>query len=345
MNEIYKQLKSALKSELLPQFVGLRRETKELGLLIKKLIAKEPPEIQKAEVQNFPALPERYNVLVENDRSEELIKAIVHLKESVEKGDLTMMDRLVEVLVANEKAAADRTSETFDEIDKHGSAIVDALLQLDKDHLEVTVKNQPEPIAFPDVQRVEIIKQNEPRVKIMNSEPQDAVPVVLVSKDRRKFYDMITDGLRSQALSLHGVKDKLQAVIDAIEAIDITLDADTINVGLDDLEELNGKATKHDYGSVNIAGSATATLATITAAAGKTILLKGAYGSGENRGRFFIEVDGSEKWAARNTNQSNNVEMHQELIIAATKSAVLKVENLSAVAKDFEGSIYGYELG
>ena len=177
-----KQFRKALKAEITPLIIGLRNDNKALWKAIKLLVSEqkktknvkiqnqiEPPEIQKVETIN----PQR-EIKVNNFPEKIRVRGIKGLFASLNGNIRTGDNLLVKAVLQVEKAL--------------------------KSHIfKVQVQNQKE-IKFPKVQTVDFVKEIKEllkqeavqRVKIDNSTPKDAIPVVLVDKDKKRFYNAIS---------------------------------------------------------------------------------------------------------------------------------------------------------
>ncbi len=180
-----KQLRKALKAEVSPLLIGLRNDNKALWKAVKLLVSEqkktknvkiqnqiEPPEIQKVETIN-PQKEIKVNNFPEKIRVRGIKGLFASLNGNIRTGDNLLVKSILQV----EKAL--------------------------KSHIfKVQVQNQKE-IIFPKVQTVDFVKEIKTllkelkqevvqRVKIENSTPKDAIPVVLVDKDKKRFYNAIS---------------------------------------------------------------------------------------------------------------------------------------------------------
>lgn len=174
-----KPFRSALKSVVEPLLIGLRNEVKKLT----EKIEAGQASTQKTEVTNFPEqrdeikvsnLPETQKVEVTNPQEQVNVKG------------------LGEGLSTLKEAIVKRLTTTSD-------SIVNSIKELGGKTLSVKITNQKE-IKFPKTQGVKLsdadmqtlikgIKQEVQRVQIENSQPGEAVPVVLTDRDRRRFVE------------------------------------------------------------------------------------------------------------------------------------------------------------
>ncbi len=180
-----KQLRKALRAEVNPLLIGLRSDNKQLWKAIKLLIEEQKktrnvnikrqefPEIQKVETTN----PQR-EIKVSNFPETTKVVGI--------KGLFGNLYNKLEQLENKRDEGLQRLFLGFTK------AI--------KVHIfKVRVEN-PTEIKFPKVQTVDFVKgikellkqEAVQRVKIENSTPKDAIPVVLVDKDKKRFYNILS---------------------------------------------------------------------------------------------------------------------------------------------------------
>ena len=176
-----KDFKKALKAEVAPLLIVLRKEIAGLTKVTKLLVSEQKktrnvniksqefPDVQKVETIN-PQTEVKVKNFPEATRVKGIRGLFSDLGNKIRQGD----EGVIKILLLK-----------FDE--------------LRKSTLKVEVQNQ-KAIVFPKVQTVDfvkelkhILKQAEvQRVKIENSTPGEAVPVVLTSKDKKRFYDAIS---------------------------------------------------------------------------------------------------------------------------------------------------------
>ena len=246
MEELQKKLKAALASEISPLLIGLRNEIKALNELAARIAAKEPPDVQAVEVQNDP----RAEL---TERLEAVRKATQEAGEATQKAVADFTQKLLVEISAGEdlsravmrgvredvRAEGEQGRGAFAKaIEAMGAGIVKTMLQLKTAIWRVEITNPPE-LKLPDVIKAEITNQPEEpaerRVRIVNEKPEEAVPVVLTSKDRKRFYEvMIALSGIGGGESLANIAGLLQQIIQ--NTADIELKADTININLDQLE-------------------------------------------------------------------------------------------------------------
>lgn len=223
-----KTFKAALKSVIAPLLIVIRREQKETN---KKLddLKESRPEVQKTEVTNLQKeievtnFPKQIKAEITNPQKEVEVKGIAGYFRDVTKTVGASFTKSITYLV-------DETRKGFKDL---------------KDNtFKVTVTNQKD-VKFPKVQDValkeldqilEALKQRVvQRVKIENSTPGEAIPVVLTNKDKRRFYDtllQITGGT-----NLDNVKRKLDEIITVLENLDVTINAGDIQIGAVELKD------------------------------------------------------------------------------------------------------------
>ena len=202
-----KKIKQIIKTELLPYFVGIRNSIKETNDKLQKMLEVEPPEVIKAEVINHQTPPEVQKVEQINPVTEVKAEIINPQKEVEVKG-------FVETILNFSKAIATRIA-SFEE--GVGAAFKDLSGRIFK----VEVQNQPEiKIEKTDLGPVENLlktiaaKQAPEKIKITNSTPEEAIPVILTRKDRKNFYDALNSMINATEVNLDGVKTLLQEIED-----------------------------------------------------------------------------------------------------------------------------------
>ncbi|KKM01602.1 hypothetical protein LCGC14_1792800, partial [marine sediment metagenome] len=181
-----KDFKKALKAEVAPLLIVLRKEIAGLTKVTKLLVSEQKktrnvniksqefPDVQKVETIN-PQTEVKVKNFPEATRVKGIRGLFSDLGNKIRQGD----EGVIKILLLK-----------FDE--------------LRKSTLKVEVQNQ-KAIVFPKVQTVDfvkelkhILKQAEvQRVKIENSTPGEAVPVVLTSTDKKKFYNAISEVVRA----------------------------------------------------------------------------------------------------------------------------------------------------
>lgn len=164
----------------MPFVVGLRNEIKETNKAIEKLAKK--PDIKKLSVDNFPTqkdvvFPETQKVEVENNiktievsnfPNEINVRGFNAMPKSLEKGFKFLSDYLSSSSKDVAQLISDALANTFN--------VRVTNPQTFPKEMKVTVQNQKDfPTSF----------------KILNKEAKDAIPVILTSKDRKKFYNAL----------------------------------------------------------------------------------------------------------------------------------------------------------
>lgn len=109
--------------------------------------------------------------------------------------------------------------------------IKDAIGKIGDNVFKVRVQN-PTEVDLGNVEKLlkDLLKKaKDPSgIKILNSEPKHAIPVVLTDKSLRSFYNAMTQVIAGNDINL-------QRVIEALE--NIKIDADSVNLNTDELEE------------------------------------------------------------------------------------------------------------
>ncbi len=200
-----KKIQEALKAELKPLLVGLRNDFADFAKLLERILEKEPPEIQKTEVINTLIPPEVQKVEVGN------------FPEPIKEVSITNPQKEVEV--KGLKGFVGQVIHSFDHFNQLGKMVSKGFDTLKINVFRVKVENQKE-VKFPDVQKVQlqltkeliaILKQAVvQRVKIENSTPSEAIPVVLTNAERRRFYDILQQV--TGGVNLGNVKDLLKQI-------------------------------------------------------------------------------------------------------------------------------------
>lgn len=208
-----KKLKELLRGEFLPLFVGLRTELKSLGEQLEKLIGKAPPEVQKTEITNLP---------------ENIKEITVSNLPEIQKTEITNFPEPVKEVEIKNLSGIHTALDGLKFIWEMGvGSIIKGFKDLREAVFKVNVENQ---IEFPKSIRVENLNEiakAEPTViptqfKISNSQPDEAVPVILTTADRKSFYNAIQQVLAGNDVDLSGVKSRLDDVVTAIENIEVT---------------------------------------------------------------------------------------------------------------------------
>ncbi len=214
MNELKRQLKDALKGELSPLLIGLRNEIKELSRKTDKLIDKKIKETIKTLIVNPE--PEVKKVVVENFPEKQKLGFIK-----------TFFTKALEAIyLGNER--------THSAIEKETKQADRRALKALRQIYEVKVKNPSKPPKVQDVKVLNQIKQLE-RVFITNSDPADAIPVVLTSRDRKRFYEVLLS--IGGGANLAGVKKQLDVINNTLENLDVTINAGDISIGAVEIKD------------------------------------------------------------------------------------------------------------
>jgi len=220
-------LKAALKSVVAPLLIGVRNDLKSLG---KKFDAFKG-NTQKTEVTNFPE--QNKEIRVSNFPEQTKVEVTNPQKEVKVKG-------LGDALSTLKDAVVKRLSTTTD-------SIVKSIGELKDSTIKVTIENQKD-IEFPKEQKVKmaedqidrIIKELKQevvqRVKIDNSTPGEAIPVVLTEKTKKRFYDAISQMITGGA-NLGNVKDKLDQVIFELQNLEVNIEAGDIQIGAVEIKD------------------------------------------------------------------------------------------------------------
>ena len=217
-DNVKKKLAEALRSEVNPLLIGLRSDTKRVAKLLEKLIAKEPPKLQKTEVQNFPKPGvqkiEAEKIIVENTDAKAIAEAAATIVEEIQatgaetEGATQNLEREV-------GAQAEKTRGAFAKaIVGLGTAMAKAAADIKRSVFKVQVTNPPEPFVMPDVVKVEEQHKQEPPkvqdVKVVNDKPSEAMPVILTSRDRKRFYDLLVQLTGGGGVNLGNIKKLLE---------------------------------------------------------------------------------------------------------------------------------------
>src|SRR3990170_2774220 len=223
-----KKLKEVLKGEFLPLFVGLRNELKNLGIQLEQLILKAPPEIQKTEVTN--QITPSVNMVVDNFPDIQKTE-ITNYPEPVKEIDVKKIDDVI--------GATKGTNILLGSVWK---AITEGLANLKNSILKVEVQNQQEFPKSIRIDNLDEIAKAEPVVipqqfKISNSQPSEAIPVVMTTADRKSFYNAIQQVIAGNDIDLSGVKSLLADIKTAVQNIDITINAGDIEIGAVEIKD------------------------------------------------------------------------------------------------------------
>ena len=176
-NDIQKKLQVALQKELKPLFIGLRNDLAALLSEQKKQTAKKPPTVQKIKVTNHPDIQKVEQINVPRE-----VKITNPQKEVNVNGIKQLFGNLYNKLAQIHLEDTNTLTKLFAGLTKALKAQV----------FKVRVENQ---LALPTVLKVEEQNPTEQKqlqdVRITNSKPREAIPVVLVSHDLKRFYDVM----------------------------------------------------------------------------------------------------------------------------------------------------------
>lgn len=324
-----KEIKNIILNDIRPLFVGLRNELKDVKKKIDLLTAKKPPEIQKVNVEN-----ETKEVEVKNLPQTQKVEILNH----PEKQDLSFIDKLVASLGGTIQLGFKTSVAGMTEIKNAVNLGIDSLK---KNIFKVEITNKQE---LPEVIKVEEVnKQEIPNsVSIKNKEPNEAIPVRLTTKDGQKFYNAIAQLVGLSDINLSDVKKKLDSIIE--NTADISIDADSINLNVDELEILLGKILVENFGEANVAPSTENALASIIVPVGKKIRIKGVNAEGDDDGIFRLYVNSTKKWQGRNSWSNRSISDILEIEAIAGDTITLKVFNTKGTSKNYSGTIYGYQF-
>jgi len=178
---------------------------------------------------------------------------------------------------------------------------------------EVTVTNLSD-IKQPTIPRT---------VRISNSTPSEAIPVVLTTHDRKRFYEVLT------TISDAGAKANIEI--------------GDINANLDTLEHLQGSALMEAYGEESDVPPATETeLASFVVPAGTYVLVKGIDATGDRDARFLLYTNGTKKAEWRTNWCSRNIVSGIEARASAGQTISLRVVNVHGGLGTFGGHMHIY---
>lgn len=334
-----KQLKEILKSEFLPLFVGLRDELKTLNLLSTKILEKEFPEVQKIEVTNTP---------------EPTTEVAVSNLPDVQKVELTNPpEQRKSVQVSNLETAFEKHTETAKGF---VATLVEKLKDIREGTMKVHVQNHqafPKKIAISNLDEI-VIPKAEPQtsIKISNSQPADAIPVILTTRDRKSFYNAMQQMYVANDVNL-------QKIVDAINDQTVTIDGE-VNVDTDELEALvttsnelltdilnalgGGGDKIQEYGEAIIPTVTEVTLCSFVVPATKTFNLRGLSCEGDADALFRLYVDASVVWKGRNAWTNRTVSLSLERAVLAGETVELTAENLHTASCNFSGTFYGEQI-
>src|SRR3990172_3511896 len=182
-NEKEIELRKALKAELMPPLLGLRNELKKVGETLTEIKNQQPPDLIKAEIINpteplkevaISNFPETSKVEVLNPTKEVEVKGIGGFFDKIFEGFSALSDGITSLSLTIGKWCGEIKNQIF----------------------KVEVQNFPE-THFPTkidtkITNPEDFKQEFPTsMRISNSEPSEAIPVILATKDRKRFYQAL----------------------------------------------------------------------------------------------------------------------------------------------------------
>ena len=172
-----KKLQLALSKEVKPLLVGVRNDLAAIEKLVKAINKKEPREIQKTEVTNHPEIQK---VEQTNPQKE------VSINNFPDKTKIAGLKQLFGNLYNKNEQIAEKRDNTL-------TKLFAGFTKAIKTHVfKVKVENQ---LKLPTVLKVE--EQNPTKqkqlqdVRITNRKQNEAIPVVLVSHDFKRFYDLV----------------------------------------------------------------------------------------------------------------------------------------------------------
>jgi len=229
-NEKEIELRKALKAELLPPLLGLRNELKKVGETLTEIKNQQPPDLIKAEIINpteplkevaISNFPETSKVEVLNPTKEVEVKGIGGFFDKVFEGFSALSDGITSLSLTIGKWCGEIKNQIF----------------------KVEVQNFPE-THFPTkidtkITNPEDFKQEFPTsMRISNSEPSEAIPVILATKDRKRFYQALEAVVAiGDDINLHAVTKKLDTIITTLENLDITINAGDIQIGAVEIKD------------------------------------------------------------------------------------------------------------
>ena len=257
--DIQKQLQVALQKELKPLFIGLRNDLEALLREQKKQTAKKPPAIQKTKITNHPEIQK-----VEQVNPQREVK-ITNPQKNV---NVNGIKQLFGNLFNKQEQLAGKRDDTLTKLFKGLTGAIKAQV------FKVKVENQLELPAVLKVEEQNPTQQKQLQdVRIVNSKPRDAIPVVLVSHDLKRFYDIMVQLVGGSGGGTSNAS--LAAILTALNKIDANTDqlelkADTVILNVDDLEALIA-ATNTALATLNAKDFATET--TLTSIEAQTALL------------------------------------------------------------------------
>ena len=323
-----------LTKELLPYFIGLRNDLKAIGDKLNTLNDKQPPEITKAEVLNFP----------EQVREVSVINQIQEIA-------ITNPVKAVEIIGLPEFAEKLYTALNQQGIDIPKSIgglqelIRTQLVPLGDKTFKVEVLNQKD-TKFPSVQKVEITNPIPPpkAFRITNSEPDEAIPVILTDKTGMKFYDALSTMIGTFTdIDLSRTNKLLADINKNIEDLEINIG--DVNVNMDDLEALNGANPFHSYDTADIVGNFETDLVTYTVPTGKKARIKVIHATGGSDCELTLKIGNNVVHKSRSAWNDRNISSNFEGL-EATAGQVVKITILhnETPNQTFYGDIDGILL-
>ena len=268
------------------------------------------------------------------------------------------------------RTQTERLSEKFDRVGK-------LLSELGNKTHKVEVTNQPKPVTevkvsnFPEypepVKEVQVsewaetLKQTvaEPirdtiRKQLQNVRlvgPTDPTkPIAVRLSDGKAFYTALNQIIQTSGLSaqeLADIMEVLNDILTELQNLEVNISVDTLNIALDDLENLTGKKAVHKYGAV-VGVPATETLVCTYTIPDNTPntrgLLKFVWGEGGTDAIFRMKKNGTVIWQARNAWTERNVSQSLEILAVEGDIFTLYVENQKNTNHDFTGGFYLYEF-
>lgn len=300
------EYKKALHSEVSPLLIGLRNDIKALATEVGEL-RRERTEAETKTVE----------VSVTNPVSEVRV-----LNEPIDPRDD----------IKNVEIAIDeQTDKLAVSLDNFGSYMKSAGYGLGKlmDTLKskvFTVKVE-NPTTEVKVTNLSDIKQPEypTSVHISNAKPSEAIPVVLTTRDRKRFYEVLTTLAGGVAQS--------------------KVDIGEVNANLDELEALNGATLIEAWGDESsVPQNTETTLCSFVVPAGYKVRIKGVDATGDSDAIFTLHTNGTKKAEWRNAWTNRNVVSNIEAHASAGQTVALKVNKIGSGLGSYSGHIHAYVL-
>ena len=175
-------------------------------------------------------------------------------------------------------------------------------------------------------------------------------PLAVRLSDGQKFIDKLTQvaGILQQPAPVgldKEARDLLIGIIDAVENIDIDLNAENINVSLDSLEELSGSNLVNVYktDAVEVAKTEDELLISYDVPSGYNFMIKGVWVEGNGDGVFtLVEGEGFGIWIGRNSWTRRSFTEAYEYHVPEGATIFLKVQNPDNQSNLYTGGFWGY---